>query len=151
MAKVRGDGFVGGVILDVLCCTCWVSFRAVIVSMEGSTDAVVGVLDVVEQATGGDESVLVTGEVPVVELDDSAVEGQAESTIALAVAVDDTTGKWGTGCWMVLDAEVEQGTVTNTGGGGGVVQAGLAGDEWEAFEHWSGVCVSEVAGGGEEQ
>lgn len=93
MAKVRGDGFVGGVILDVLRCTCWVSFRAVIVSMVGSTDAVVGVLDVVEQATGGDESVLVTGELPVVELDDSAVEGQAESTIAIGVAVDDTTGK----------------------------------------------------------
>lgn len=61
--------------------------------MEGSTDAVVGVLDVVEQATGGDESALVTGEVPVVELDDSAVEGQAESTIALGLAVGDSTGK----------------------------------------------------------
>lgn len=61
--------------------------------MVGSTDAVVGVLDVVEQATGGDESVFVTGEVPVVELDDSAVEGQAESIIALGVAIDDTTGK----------------------------------------------------------
>lgn len=50
---------------------------------------------------------------------------------------------------MVLDAEVEQGIVSNTGGGGGVVQAGLAGDEQEAFEQWSGVCVS--GGGGEEQ
>lgn len=52
---------------------------------------------------------------------------------------------------MVLDVEVEQGIVSNTGRGGGVVQAGLAGDEQEAFEHWSGVCVSGVAGGGEEQ
>lgn len=52
---------------------------------------------------------------------------------------------------MGLDAEVEQGIVSNTGGGVGVVQAGLAGDEQEAFDHGSGVCVSGVAGGGEEQ
>lgn len=52
---------------------------------------------------------------------------------------------------MVLDPDVEQVIVSNTGGGGGLVQAGLAGDEQDAFEHWSGVCVSGVAGGGEEQ
>lgn len=52
---------------------------------------------------------------------------------------------------MVLDAEVEQGRMSEAGGGGGVVQAGLVGDGQGGFEHWSGVCVRAVVGGGEEQ
>lgn len=123
------------------------SFRAGV----GSTGAVVGVLEGVEQATGGEESEFVTGEVQEVELDDAAVEGQAEWTATPGVAVGDTTVKYGTGCWMALGAEVEQGIVSDAGGGGGVGQAGLSGEAREGFEHWSGVCVSAVAGGGEEQ
>lgn len=52
---------------------------------------------------------------------------------------------------MVLDEEVERGIMSEPDGGGGVVQGGLVGDEQRGFEHWSGVCVRAVVGGGEEQ
>lgn len=51
---------------------------------------------------------------------------------------------------MVLDAEVEQGIMSESGRGGGVVRAGSVGDEQGGSELWSGVCVRAVVGGGEE-
>lgn len=36
-------------------------------------------------------------------------------------------------------------------GGGGMVQAGLAGEEQEDIEQWSGICVGALVGGGEVQ
>lgn len=117
----------------------------------GSAEAAAGVFVGVEHATGGDESAFVTREEREAGEDDAAVEGQAEAAAALGVAVGDATVKWGTGCWMVLDAEVEQGIMSKPGREGGVVHVGSVGDEQGGSEHWSGVCVRAVVGGGEGQ
>lgn len=61
--------------------------------MVGSAEAVAGVFDGVEHATGADDSAAVTGEEQEVGYDGAAVEGQAESAAALGVAVGDTTVK----------------------------------------------------------
>lgn len=51
---------------------------------------------------------------------------------------------------MVLDAEVEQG-MERAMIGGGVVQAGLTGEEQGGLVECSGVCVGSFVGGGEVQ
>lgn len=44
---------------------------------------------------------------------------------------------------------MEQGLEGAMGGGGGMVQTDLAGEEAEGLQHWSVICVGSLVGGGE--